>query len=758
MLSCRSAARKKRENALNRRILSFETAEFQGYHAPEGFAENSSRHFGCALLAVYKDYRNFLYLESQFVGSVFHLNLEAVAFHPYVVEIYCFKHFAAIAEKTCRAVVNPESQHGADIDRGEIGHKYTPYGPVHYTYSVRVARAYGKIRASLRACGKQARQIFGVVGEIRIHLEDVIVSLFQTPFESRDICCPQTGFAFTFYKEKPVGEFRLQVFHSPGSAVGRTIVYYEDIESALQREHCAYDFFGVFYFIVCRYDYQISHVIDFILRKKQSYDFFHNFGKFNYHIMISIDCFIPFVDEQQVMETEKNLRAESFVASVHRIDAAAINSTKTVKEIAARAKSEYTLIYTKATTLRWGAFCLVRMANVAKDTEAVLTYADHFFEDEKGRTDAPVIDCQFGSLRDDFDFGSVLLYRTDALKKAVEGMDAEGTDYKHAGLYDLRLRVSRIGRLMHIGEYLYYEVELDKRKSDEKMFDYVDPKNRAVQIEMEQACTSHLKAIGGYLAPSQFRDIEMKAENFEYEASVIIPCRNRVRTVGDAIRSALSQKTSFKYNVIVVDDNSDDGSVEIIKSFLDDPKLVYIAQDKTYHAIGGNWNSALHHPKCGKFALQLDSDDQYSAPDVVEKFVKAFYEQDCGMVIGTYTMTNFDGQMIPPGVIEHREWTPENGRNNALRINGLGAPRGFYVPLIREYNFPVTKYGEDYEVGLRISREYRIGRIYEPIYNCRRWDGNSDAALAREAVNKNNYYKDSLRTQELLARIALNKR
>ena len=235
-------------------------------------------------------------------------------------------------------------------------------------------------------------------------------------------------------------------------------------------------------------------------------------------------------------------------------------------------------------------------------------------------------------------------------------------------------------------------------------------------------------------------------------------CKNRVRTIGDALNSALNQKTTFKYNVIVVDDNSTDGTVDVIKKFIDDPKLVYIAQDKSYHAIGGNWNAALHHPKCGKFAIQLDSDDVYYDENTVQKFVDAFYAQNCAMVVGTYRMTNFQMETLPPGIIDHREWTPENGRNNALRINGLGAPRGFYVPMLRTINFPTTKYGEDYAVGLRVSREYQIGRIYDVVYNCRRWDDNSDASLDIDKVNANNLYKDRIRTWELQARIKMNKK
>ena len=419
-------------------------------------------------------------------------------------------------------------------------------------------------------------------------------------------------------------------------------------------------------------------------------------------------------------------------------------STAEIRKIAAAADKDYTIIFTRPTELKFVNWGLERMVQIADDTDAAMVYSDHF----NGEEPAPVIDYQEGSLRDDFDFGGVQMYRTSVLKEAVEGMDAE---YEFAGLYDLRLRVSRLGNLLHINEFLYYELDTDKRDSGEKIFDYVDPKNRAVQIEMEDACTAHLKEIEAWLEPT-FKDIDLKEGYFEYEASVVIPCKNRVRTIGDAIRSALSQKTKFRYNVIVVDDNSTDGTVDVIKSFLEDRRLIYIAQDKSYHAIGGNWNAALHHPKCGRFALQLDSDDLYSDENTVQKFVDAFYEQNCAMVVGTYRITDFDLNTIPPGVIDHKEWTLENGRNNALRVNGFGAPRGFYTPLLRKLNFPTTKYGEDYAVGLRVSREYRIGRIYDVLYNCRRWDDNSDHGLDIAKVNANNFFKDRLRTIELLAR------
>jgi len=423
-------------------------------------------------------------------------------------------------------------------------------------------------------------------------------------------------------------------------------------------------------------------------------------------------------------------------------------STADIKKTASEADSDYTLIFTRPTELSFVLGGLERLVQVADDTMAAMVYADHF----NGTEPCPVIDYQEGSLRDDFDFGGVQLYRTGFLKAAAAMMDG---DWKYAGLYDLRLRVSRMGKLVHINEYLYYELDTDTRTSGEKLFDYVNPRNREVQVEMEKVCTEHLKAVGGWLAPV-FRDVDLSAGEFPVEASVVIPCRNRVKTIGDAIRSALSQETDFPYNVFVVDDNSTDGTVDVIKSFLDDPRLVYIAQDPTWHGIGGNWNAAVQHPLCGRFALQLDSDDVYSGSGTVQRFVEAFRQQDCAMVVGTYEITDIDLRPLPPGKIDHREWTEDNGRNNALRINGLGAPRGFWTPLLREIRFPATKYGEDYAVGLRICREYRIGRIYDTMYYCRRWGGNSDSTLSVMQTNANNLYKDRLRTWELEARIRMN--
>ena len=424
-------------------------------------------------------------------------------------------------------------------------------------------------------------------------------------------------------------------------------------------------------------------------------------------------------------------------------------STAQVKAIAAAAVDEWTLVLLRE-EVKWVAFGLERMAQVGDDTCAVMVYADRF-----NPAPAPVIDYQKGALRDDFDFGSALLIRTSALKQVVDEMDVE---YAYAGFYDLRLRLSRIGELVHIPEFMYYDVETDLRKSGEKLFDYVDPKNRAVQIEMEQCVTAHLKAVGAWIDYKKLKVIgdRRKAKgDFPVTASVVIPCRNRVRTIGDAIKSALNQvvRAPYSYNVIVVDDNSTDGTVDIIQRLTtNDQRLIYIAQDPTWHAIGGNWNAALHHPMCGKYAIQLDSDDTYADETTVQRFIDAFEQQGCAMVVGTYRMTDIDGHELPPGIIDHREWTETNGMNNALRINGLGAPRGFYVPLLREINFPTTKYGEDYAVGLRICREYKLGRIYEPVYNCRRWEDNSDANCDVVAMNRNNWYKDRIRTWELIAR------
>ena len=448
-------------------------------------------------------------------------------------------------------------------------------------------------------------------------------------------------------------------------------------------------------------------------------------------------------------------RSDSFTG-VTILSGVSLRETETLRSIAEALSQKYVLLYTKSLPLEMGMLALDRIIGVAEDTGADMLYADHYEliagpDGETVRRKHPLIDCQRGALRDDFDFGSVLVFRRTAFRKAVREMKA---DRKWGALYDLRLRMKRI---VHINEYLYTEIETDSRKSGEKQFDYVDPKNRQVQIEMEEICTEHLKRIGAWLAPD-FKEVAF-GQSFPVTATVVIPVFNRIRTVKDAVESALSQKCDFPFNVIVVDNHSSDGTTELLAQMAEaDSRLVHLIPERNDLCIGGCWNLAVHHELCGEFAVQLDSDDVYSGPDTLVRIFAAFREQKCAMVVGTYQMTDFQMNPIPPGVIDHKEWTEGNGRNNALRINGLGAPRAFWTPLLRKLNLPNTSYGEDYALGLRISREYRIGRIYDVLYCCRRWEGNSDAALEIEKVNANNLYKDRVRTWELEARIALNRK
>lgn len=480
-----------------------------------------------------------------------------------------------------------------------------------------------------------------------------------------------------------------------------------------------------------------------------------------------INCFVPFLSVVQAEQTVQNLKRCGRVKEIYLLSAVpdqeeiegckmlvtgSLCGTEACRAIAQYADTSYTLLYTSYMPLEPGLFALERMSAIADDTEAGMLYADRYFVREGEHRRAPVIDYQKGSLRDDFDFGSVLFFRSSVLCQAVAAMDKE---YRFAGLYDLRLRVSERAELVHVNEYLYTETERDTRKSSEKLFDYVDPKNRDVQIEMENACTAYLKRIGGYLAP-RFAPVVFDDDSFEQEASVIIPVRNRIRTIEDAIRSALAQQASFRFNLIIIDNHSTDGTSEVIEKYVSDGRVIHLVPERTDLGIGGCWNLGVHHPACGKFAIQLDSDDVYSGPDTLQKIVDAFYVQNCAMVVGTYRMTDFGMNEIPPGIIDHKEWTPENGRNNALRINGLGAPRAFYTPVLRLLNLPNTSYGEDYAAGLRISRTWRIGRVYDVLYLCRRWEDNSDAALDIVKMNEHNTYKDRIRTWELQARIALN--
>ena len=468
--------------------------------------------------------------------------------------------------------------------------------------------------------------------------------------------------------------------------------------------------------------------------------------------MKKITCFVPYINEAQAGKTLTALRQSQLVGKVVCLEQPVFKS-ETIREIAAETNTDFALVYTKTTTLELGYLALERLLQIAQDTEAGMVYADHFQVKGDEQVKAPVIDYQKGSLRDDFDFGSVLFFNAKALKESVSRMTES---YLHAGLYDLRLKLSQLYALVHANEYLYSEVEEDNRKSGEKQFDYVDPRNRDRQIEMEKACTQHLKEIGGYFEPN-FKDIDFNQGDFEVEASVIIPVRNRAATISAAIESVLKQQTSFKFNIIIIDNHSTDGTTEAIDAFKADERVVHLVPERNDLGIGGCWNYGVNDARCGKFAVQLDSDDLYKDEHTLQTIVNAFYEQKCAMVIGSYMMTDFDLNELPPGVIDHKEWTPDNGRNNALRINGLGAPRAFYTPVLRAIGLPNTSYGEDYAMGLNISRQYQIGRIYDVLYLCRRWGGNSDAALSIEKVNANNLYKDRIRTWELEARIAANK-
>lgn len=487
----------------------------------------------------------------------------------------------------------------------------------------------------------------------------------------------------------------------------------------------------------------------------------------------TITCFIPYGSENQINKTIRHLQECSTVDRIfllptspvpnlslpdkcYILPSSAPESVERYKQVALYANTPFILICTQVQDLEFGYMALERMCDYLSAPQCSMVYADHYKTIKGERTPHPVIDYQLGSVRDDFDFGSLLMFRTDYLKRAINEIEAE-KEYQHSALYALRLALSRYGELTHIREFLYTETEIDLRKSGEKQFDYVDPRNRQVQIEREEVFTRHLKKIGAYLKPSMMT-VDLKEGEFSHEASIIIPVRNRARTINDAIRSVLEQETSFPFNLIIIDNHSTDRTSEIIEQYKNDNRVIHLIPERTDLGIGGCWNLGINHPQCGRFAIQLDSDDLYSSPHTLQTIVDKFYKEQCAMVIGSYRMTDFTLQTLPPGVIDHKEWTDENGHNNALRINGLGAPRAFFTPLLRKIRVPNTSYGEDYALGLAFSRQYRIGRIYDVLYLCRRWEGNSDAALSIEKINQNNNYKDSLRTLEIKLRQAMNKK
>jgi hypothetical protein len=479
----------------------------------------------------------------------------------------------------------------------------------------------------------------------------------------------------------------------------------------------------------------------------------------------SITAFIPFSGQEYSIKLINNLMESRIVKEIilltnestlqpiegcKIIKIESLFDSTTINLIRDNSKNDFTLIITQDNSIEFSQYSLERLSKVAYDTGAGMTYSDYYDFKDGNNFPHPTIDYQIGSLRDDFNFGYVYFINTRIIKTVLEEQRIK--DFKFAGLYDLRLKISQNYPIIRIPEFLYSAAESDSRKSGEKIFDYVDPRNREVQIEMEIACTDHLKKIGAYLEP-KYETVNLEEENFVTEASVIIPVKNRVKTITDAVRSALNQKTNFVFNIIVVDNYSTDGTTEILNSFSEKEKrLIHLIPERKDLGIGGCWNEAIHHPKCGRFAIQLDSDDVYKDETPIQKIVDKFYEEKCAMVVGSYLMTNFKLEEIPPGIIDHKEWTPDNGRNNALRINGLGAPRAFYTPILRKIKIPNVSYGEDYALGLAISRDYQIGRIFEPIYLCRRWEENTDASLDINKLNTFNFYKDRLRSFEVLAR------
>lgn len=460
---------------------------------------------------------------------------------------------------------------------------------------------------------------------------------------------------------------------------------------------------------------------------------------------------LPVVKEVILISTEEKFKSYE---NARVVFSKFSKSSETIKLIAQYSSTDYTVLLIDGKSINPGQFCLERFEQVAINTTASIVYSDFYEEDNDKILQHPVIDYQEGSLRDDFDFGQLLFIKTDLLKQIAE---KDNSNFKYAGLYNLRLKLSQFNSVIRIPEFLYTVEAAEEIGTEEKHFSYVDPKNREVQIEMEKAVTQHLIDVGAYVHPP-FKEIDLASvKEFEYEASVIIPVKNRVKTIGDAIESVLKQKTNFKFNLIVVDNHSTDGTTEVIKSFAQkDNRLIHLIPERKDLGIGGCWNEAVHYQKCGKISVQLDSDDIYIDENTLQTIVDVFHNEKCAMVIGSYQLTDFNLKELPPGLIDHKEWTNDNGPNNALRINGLGAPRAFFTPVLREIKVPNTSYGEDYSVGLAISRQYKIGRIYHSLYMCRRWEGNSDAQLDIIRMNANNVYKDRIRTFELLARKKMN--
>jgi hypothetical protein len=479
--------------------------------------------------------------------------------------------------------------------------------------------------------------------------------------------------------------------------------------------------------------------------------------------MKKISLYLPLVDEPNCKTLSDSLKHSGLIQNFNWLGTEKSSlitneeilfvkdffSSETMRKISSSLTSYYFLFSPTNKNISLGYLAIERLFQVAESTRAVIVFSDFYEDFDEEIKQHPLIDYQLGSVRNDFDLGSLILIRSDYFKQSVESLNLE---LKYAGWYDVLLHLSESGEIVRIPEFLYTTSEADLRKSGEKQFDYLDPQNRQLQIEMELAATEHLKRIGAFLQP-EYKSIEFSAQGFQLEASVLIPVRNREKTIAEAVNSALNQKTIFNYNVIVVDNFSTDNTSKILADLSkENNKLIHLIPDRNDLQIGGCWNLAVHNPVCGMFAVQLDSDDIYKDEMTLQKIVDTFHKEKCAMVIGSYTLTDFTLNTIPPGLIDHEEWSADNGPNNALRINGLGAPRAFYTPLLREIKIPNVSYGEDYFLGITISRDYKIGRIYDSVYCCRRWDGNTDAALSIEKQNQHNLYKDRLRTIEILAR------
>jgi len=484
-----------------------------------------------------------------------------------------------------------------------------------------------------------------------------------------------------------------------------------------------------------------------------------------------ITVFIPYFKSENALKNIDTFSKSKLIEKIYLISDKTIKptekydvlnsnypfSSEVMKMISHNADTDFILLIISESVVHIDDKSLNRLILIAEQNNSGWLYTDFYLNIKKVKTHHPLIDYQPGSIRDDFNFGHIILIKTSVFKSAVKN-NTENIKYNFAGLYGLRLAFSRESSLKRIPEPLYAVEVYETENVKMKMFEYLDPQNWKLQLEMEAAASDHLKRISAFLQP-RINTIKFDEQLFEYEATAVIPVKNRKGTIQEAVESALLQQTDFKFNIIVVDNHSNDGTTEILKTIsLKNKKVFHLIPQRTDLQIGGCWNEAINHSLCGRFVVQLDSDDKYSDEKTLQKIIDKFYLEKCAMVIGSYRLTDFKLNEIPPGIINHKEWTNENGHNNALRVNGLGAPRAFFTPVVRQIQFHDVSYGEDYAMGLAVCRSYKIGRIFEPVYICRRWEGNTDSSITIEKQNSNNYYKDFIRTQDILARQKLNQK